>query len=121
MSQRLYYDEDVGRRTLTIVDFRNLRGAALLDAFERFGAHVATRPHGSMLVLTLAHGIEYSPSSMKAGIQLARRNGPHTRKSAMVGLDHLSGLVNIVNRLSGRSIRAFDEEDAAREWLLKDD
>ncbi len=121
MSAKPYHYEEVDGTTLIVVDFRNLRGDALIEAFEACAAHTKTCPLNSLLALVLAHGLEYTRESMHAGIVMARSNGPHTKKSAMVGLGHLTNLVNIVNRLSGRSIRAFQDEDSARAWLLKDE
>jgi len=104
-----------------VVDFRGLKGQGTLDAFREFATYTSTQPEGSLLILTLAHGIEYTPRSMRASLELARSNRKYARRSAMVGLEHLAGLINIINRLSGRAIRTFESEEEAKDWLVSGD
>lgn len=106
---------------ILVADFRGLKGQETLDAFREFARYAATHDEGSLRILTLAHGIEYTPRSMRGALELARNNRKYARKSALVGLDHLAGLVNIINRLSGRSIRTFEDEAAAKDWLVAEE
>lgn len=121
MPRPVIQHELVEGRSIVIVDFRNLKGDDLLAGFDALESYASTCPENSILVLTLANGIEYTQASMKAALRMVRRNGPHTRKSAIVGLEHLSGLINIINRLTGRSMRTFNDKQSAMEWLLQDE
>lgn len=121
MPSPLYAYEENGEKTLFVVDFRGQAGRELVVSFQEVAEHVRSCPPNSLLSMTLAQGIEYSPAAMKAALDLARSNGRYMKKSAIVGLDYLTGLVNVINRIAGRSIRAFHEDDTARDWLLKDE
>lgn len=119
MASPLYFFDESELTPIFIIDFRGLRGDALIAAFREVASFVETQPPDSLVSMTLAKDIEYSASAMKAALDLAKTDRPFVRKSAIVGLDHLTGLVNVINRLTGRSLRAFHDEDVARSWLLK--
>lgn len=103
---------------ILVADYRNNRAIDLPPTLECVTRAIRDRPRGSVRILSLVHGAEYSREVMDAMIPFVRDNRPWVAASAVVGLDHLSPLVNLVNRLTGARIRAFDTDDAARLWLL---
>ena len=56
---------------------------------------------------------------MTAFKQVIEHNRLHIRASAVVGLGGLHRIIyGAVVRLAGRPIRAFDDEESAKRWLL---
>ena len=99
----------------------DLRGCSGEEADRRHAACSAflkTLPEKSVLILTLARGTRYHPVHTRNMAGRLEENGRYVIASAIVGLEHLTKIVNVLNRLSGRSLRAFDDVGSAVDWLV---
>lgn len=99
------------------IDLRNCTGEETTLRHTAISEYVASFPDGPVCCLTLANGIRYDPVHTKLLIGRLRANDRFVGPSAVVGLEHLTKLVNVLNRLSGRSLRAFDDVESALAWL----
>jgi hypothetical protein len=98
----------------------DLRGCSGEESARRHAvatSFIATLPEQSVLCLTQAAGARYDPRHIPAIVSGMRANAPYLVASAIVGLDHLTKVVNVLNRLSGRRLRAFDDVESAVAWL----
>lgn len=120
MKAECYHYEHIDGVEVFVIDVRSTTGEELVTRFEAVAAHVREKELKSVRSLTLAHGIEYSPQSTKAALALTKGNAPYILRSAIVGLEHLSGLINLINRLADRNIRAFSSVEDAQQWLISD-
>lgn len=73
-----------------------------------------------MLTLTLLHGLAYSEQTTARMKDYVRGNRPYVLASAVAGLDYLRRIILPLNRLTGRKLRAFDDLDRAKEWLVEE-
>jgi hypothetical protein len=113
-----FFEHD-GARILRI-DFRGVSGEALLARVSVAAATIHGQPERSVLTLTLVHGISYSKEITSAMKQYVHGNRPYVVAGAVVGLDYLSQIILPLNRLTGRNLRAFDDEESASAWLASE-
>jgi hypothetical protein len=81
---------------------------------------VAAEPKdASLLTLTLVTGSHFDSGVLKAIREMVEHNKPHVRAAAVVGLNGLMRVVyNTLVHLTGRNIKAFEDEEAARSYLV---
>lgn len=118
--ERLRFIEHGGRRILYF-DFRDVRDpAALLPLIDQAKAIVAREPPLSVLTLTNVAGLHFNSESVGAFKAMVEHNRPYIRASAVVGLTGLHRVIyTAVVRLARRQIPIFDDEQAAKEWLIR--
>ncbi len=117
-SEHWRWIEHRGKRILEL----DLRGCSSEEAARRQRSAsrlIATLPERSVFCLTLAAGVHYDPRHMRELTSQMKANEPYVAASVIVGLDHLTKLVNVLNRLSGRRVRAFDDVEEAMDWLTR--
>lgn len=110
-----FVDRD-GTRILRI-DFCHVTEAELLRRVGIAAATIRAQPEGSVLTLSLVHGIRYNRDITGAMKEYVRGNRPYVLAGAVVGLDYLRQIILPLNRLTGRNLRAFDDESGAAAWL----
>lgn len=119
--ERIRYVQHRGRQIL-VQDFSNIDDHdAALETIEAAKRTVAEREEdGSLLVLTVGHGSRYDKRMLNALKELAAHHTPYVRASAVVtdsGLHRVA--IYAVSRFAGRNIKAFDGEEAAKDWLVE--
>jgi len=110
--------ESVDGVELAIADYRGCTPEEFLERLRTVSDWVVSQPTHSVLMITLAAGIGYSPDAMRSLVHMLRETKPYIRASAVVGLGHLSLLIRVINHLSGRGLRAFETLDDAKRWLV---
>jgi hypothetical protein len=110
--------ESVDGVELAIADYRGCSPEEFLQRLRQVSDWVVSQPTHSVLMITLAAGIGYSPDAMRSLVHMLRETKPYIRASAVVGLGHLSLLVRVINHLSGRGLRGFESIDEAKRWLV---
>ncbi|MFA6957457.1 MAG: hypothetical protein WC538_16415 [Thermoanaerobaculia bacterium] len=99
------------------IDFRGASGAELLSRVNVAAATIQSQQERSVLTLTLVNGIAYDKVVTAAIKEYVRANRPYVLAGAVVGLDYLRQIILPLNRLTGRNLRAFDDEGSAGAWL----
>ncbi|MFA6957961.1 MAG: hypothetical protein WC538_19000 [Thermoanaerobaculia bacterium] len=110
--------ESIDGVEIAIADYRGCTPEEFLQRLRVTSDWVVSQPTHSVLMITLAAGIGYSPDAMRSLVHMLRETKPYVRASAVVGLGHLSLLVRVINHLSGRSLRGFEAIDDAKRWLV---
>ena len=72
----------------------------------------------SLLSLTLVRDSHFDTTVLRAMRALAEHNAPYVKAGAVVGMNPLMTVAfSTVVHLTGRSLRAFDDSDDAKEFL----
>ena len=117
---RISFIEHRGRRILRL-DYSGIADPReALAAIAESRRVVAAEPKtGSLLTLTLVGGAHFDSGVLKAIREMVEHNRPHVRAAAVVGLNGLMRVVyNTMVQLTGRNIKAFEDEEAARSYLV---
>ena len=83
---------------------------------------VAQEPLASVKVLNNVQGTTGAPGATAMLRETVSKTNPHVRKRAVIGLGGVRrGLLDIINVFTGRgTIHAFDTQQEALDWLVKD-
>jgi hypothetical protein len=108
---------------LLLLDYTNLGTDLdqLKTEIDRSKRVIAGEPHASVLTLTDTRGSKITPGTVKAMQELVQFNAPYVRWSAVVvGLTgvYLTAFRAIQALSRRRNMRAFNDLDEAKEWLL---
>lgn len=116
---RLRFTEHAGARILYF-DFRDVdKPETLLPLIEDAKALVRREAPKSVLTLTNVAGLRFSGETVAAFKAMVEHNRPYIRASAVVGLSGLHRVIYVaVQRLAGRQIPTFEDEESARAWLV---
>jgi hypothetical protein len=104
------------------IDWTNATADEILSAIVEAKRLIATRPHRSVRTLTTVSGARLERRVTDALKEYVAHNKPYVLAGAVVGLNDLKTVVfNFVNRATGRTLRAMDSVDVAKEWLASVD
>lgn len=102
------------------IDWSSAKPDEILSAISDAKRLIATRPHGSVRTLTTVDGALMDRSVTEALKDYVAHNKPYVLAGAVVGLNDLKMITfNFVNRVTGRTLRAMDGVDEAKEWLAR--
>ncbi len=92
--------------------------AAEVDAVD---AQVVQRPRGSALAIVDVRGTVGTAEALDILKKSASRTKPYIRKIAVLGVGGALRrmFLETVARVSGQTLAAFDDVEAAQEWLIK--
>jgi hypothetical protein len=100
------------------IDWKGATAAEVLAAMDEAKRVIAVHPHGTVRTLTNVEGVHMDRSVTDALKDYVAHNKPYVLAGAVVGLNDLKMIAfNFVNRVTGRSLRAMDSLDAAKDWL----
>ena len=118
--QRLRFIDHRGHRILEI-DFTEMNAPGeALEAIGEVRRFVAQQPEGSLLTLTDVTGTRYDDEIIAALRDLAAHNKPFVRAAASVTrtpLQLVAIRASAVN--TRRKMMAFDDSEAAKDWLVE--
>lgn len=109
-------------REIVLLDYRDvtdadeiLRGiAAAYALIERYP------PHGSLLTLTDVRGARYNADVMAALKKFGAHNKPYVKAAAVLATSPTHRVaITAVALFAGRVMRGFDDEQAAKDWLVR--
>jgi hypothetical protein len=117
--ERIRFIEHRGKRIL-FMDFSEMNGPGeALRELDRARQIIAAEPQNSLLTLTDVTGTRYDNDIIKAFQALAAHNKPYVRAAASVTRTPLQLVALRASAvLSRRNLAAFDDLDAAKEWLV---
>lgn len=117
-SQRVRYIDHRGRRILYI-DFSSATPDEFLATIEAAEKTIAAEPHNSVLTLTNAERAMHDRRVTERLNSYVAHNKPFVKAGAVVGLNELRKIVfNFLNKATGRTLKAFDDISAAKDWLV---
>lgn len=111
---------ELGSCRVLRIDFRRCSPDELMRRIDVAATIIRAQPERTVLTLTLVHGVSYDKETTSVMKEYVRRNRPFVLAGAVVGLDYLRQIVMPLNRLTGRNLRAFDDEEAAMRWLVSE-
>ena len=102
------------------IDWSNASSAEMLAAIDEAKRVIASRPHASIRTLTTVQDARMDRAVTDALKDYVAHNKPYVVAGAVVGLNDLKMIAfNFVNRVTGRTLRAMDNVDAAKDWLAQ--
>ena len=120
MTGRVRFADHQGRRIL-VTDLSGLtpdQSPAVLDEARQL---VATLPkERSLLSLLVVRKMRFDPETIDVMKKIGRDNEPWVIATAVVGLTAIGRVVaRVVSTFSGRRYAAFESEEQAKEWLVR--
>jgi hypothetical protein len=104
------------------IDWTDATADEILESIGEAKSLIAARPPKSVRTLTTVKGARVERPVTDALKEYVAHNKPYVLAGAVVGLSDLKTVVfNFVNRATGRSLRAMDSVDVAKEWLASVD
>jgi hypothetical protein len=117
MPNRVGFIRHKGVEILSI-DWSNATPSDVFEAMGDAKRLIAARPHGSVRTLTNVAETQMDRQVTEALKDYVAHNKPYVMAGAVVGLNDLKMIAfNFVNRVTGRSLRAMDGLDEAKDWL----
>ncbi len=100
-------------------DFSHVASPAdALGYIDDARAFMQRQPKGGVLLVTDVTGSAFDKRVLAAMQDLATHHKPYVAAAAIVGLSPMARIAyTAISRLTGRTIRAFDELEAAKDWL----
>jgi len=120
MTGRVRFADHQGRRIL-ITDLSGLSPDQSPAVLEEARKVVAALPRErSLLSLLVVSKMRFDPETIDAMKKVGRENEPWVVATAVVGLSAIGRVVaRVVSTFSGRRYAAFESEDQAKEWLVR--
>jgi len=120
MTGRVRFADHEGRRIL-VTDLSDLtpdQAPAVLDEARQMVA--ALPKERSLLSLLVVRRMRFDPETIDAMKKVGRENEPWVIATAVVGLSAIGRVVaKVVSTFSGRRYAAFENEEQAKEWLVR--
>lgn len=83
---------------------------------------VSRQPPRSLRVITNVRDARYNTAVLQALKELASRNEPHVKASAVIGMSGLHRIAfQAITTFSKRVLKVFDTQAEAMEWLVRQD
>lgn len=105
---------------MVLQDFSGIRTPEeALRGIDEARQFMKTQQPGVLLVTDVT-GASFDKRVLEAMRELAAHHKPYVRASAIVGLSPLARVAHAaITRFTGRTIRAFDDLEAAKDWLAQ--
>lgn len=101
------------------VDYSNLDIENLKVEMAAVEAETLRQPANSVLAIIDVHGVIFTPAIMEAVRQSSVRTKQQVRKAAVLGVTGVrKTLLDMVTHFSGQQIGAYDDLEAAKDWLV---
>lgn len=100
------------------INWSGAQPADILESMADARRTIATRRPASVRTLTTVDGAHMDRAVTDALKDYVAHNKPYVLAGAVVGLNDLKMIAfNFVNRVTGRTLRAMDNVESAKEWL----
>lgn len=117
MPKRVNFIEHNGVRILYI-DWSGGASWEIREAMHDAKQLIATQPRGSVRTLTNVTEVQMDQATTEMLRGYMAHNKPYVMAGAVVGLNDLKMIAfNFVNRVTGRTLRAMNDVEEAKEWL----
>jgi len=112
------WTEHGGTRIL-LIDLGDCTEDELARRIDMAASIIRSEPPRSLLTLNLVRDFHYSRRAGSIIREYVRANGPYILASAVVGLRYMKAVIPVLNRMTSRAIRAFDDPVEAQDWLVE--
>ncbi len=109
--------EHKGTRVL-LLDYSDANTDELCRRIEEAEEVVRAQPPQSVLILARMAGTEGTEKANRCLAEHVKGNRSFVLASAVVGMGRRASVVPITNRLTGRRVKAFEDESEALDWLV---
>ena len=100
------------------IDWSAAKPDEILQAIDDAKRVIAARPAASVRTLTNVRDAQMNREVTDALKDYVAHNKPYVVAGAVVGLNDLKMIAfNFVNRVTGRTLRAMDSFETAKDWL----
>jgi hypothetical protein len=107
-------------KEISYFDYRGMKMDEIIKLIEEISKK-ALQENKRRLQLSNLTGIFAVPEFMDAVNKAGKMTKHLTSKSAVVGITGAKKLLlNMYNTFTGSNMKAFDDEESAKEWLIKD-
>ena len=108
-----------GMRILSL-DFMACELVDIVNVVQEAKKLISAEPKNSVLTLTNVTGAQYNAAVTRVMKEFTAYNKPFVIAGAVVGLDGFRRLVfEAVIQFSGRNLIVFEDEEKAKDWLVK--
>lgn len=115
--ERVQFIQHKGRKILHL-NFADCRSDEVLQVIEQAKSTIKTQSHQSVYTLTDVTNTAFNSAVSEAMKEFVLHNKPYVAASAVVGVTGLKQIIfNAVMKLTGRKLTAFEDLNAAKDWL----
>jgi hypothetical protein len=115
--ERIQFIEHKGKKILHL-NFADCKPNEILQVIEQAKSTIRTQAYKSVYTLTDVTNSAFNSAVSDAMKEFVLHNKPYVVASAVVGVTGLKQIIfNAVMKLSGRKLTAFENLDAAKDWL----
>jgi hypothetical protein len=102
------------------IDFSNLGSAPEVDqVMKESKSFIRSQKPASMITLANIEGMHFNGDIKELFTEFVSGNKPYVKASAIVGVSGLKQIVfNAIVKMTGREIRAFENVNVAKDWLV---
>ena len=117
MSNRVTFIHHNGVEILSI-DWSGAAPWEIREAMHEVRQLIVTKPRASVRTLTNVQDVHMDNAATEMLRDYIAHNKPYVLAGAVIGLNDLKMIAfNLFNRVTGRSLRAMDNVDDAKNWL----
>ncbi len=106
-------------KRILYADYRGMKTDEMIKQLE-YEANMMLNENTKVLYLGNFEGTVIEPAFMRRANELGKKTEPLNEKSAIVGVHGIKAvLLNTYNMFTGGKLKAFPDEDRAKEFLTK--
>jgi hypothetical protein len=107
-------------KEISYLDYRDMKLEDVLKTIDET-TNISLQENKRRLQLSNLTGMYAVPAFMEKVKEAGKKTKHLTLKSAVVGITGAKKLLlNTYNTFTGADLKAFDDEESAKEWLVKD-
>jgi hypothetical protein len=120
MSERVTFIEHKGKEILYL-NLSDCSSEVYLETIEQAKGIIRNKPENSLLVLTYMSNSENTQPEVFHNLRyFVKNNKPHVKASAIIGVNGVHKmLVESLQQSTGRVFGIFEDEEEAKDWLVK--
>ena len=119
MSERVTFIEHKGKEILYL-NLSDCSSEVYIETIEHAKGVIRNKPENSLLVLTYMSNPENTQPEVFHNLRyFVKHNKPHVKASAIIGVNGVHKmLVDSLQQSTGRTFEVFEDEEAAKDWLV---
>ncbi|MBP7791773.1 MAG: hypothetical protein KA120_01800 [Candidatus Goldbacteria bacterium] len=119
LEEKVKFVEYKGKKIL-LIKMADLLENEVLQVIDYAKKIIRSQPEHSLLTLTDVTHARYNSAVVSALQEYVKENKPYVKASAVLGINPIKKIIlNKIMEFSKREFLAFDNEEKAKEWLIK--